>query len=170
MHNIYYNMIYIIHRAIRKLLAIPFLSAEHMGEAFQILKEKVQLNAPMAELCAYIEKNWFQSAIFQPKSWSVYGRAIRTNNMVEGWHNRLITRAGQSNLHMYRLIELLYQEAKMTRLHHDLATQGKIARKQKRKHREQAGQIMGAWEKYADGSLTTAQRLRKVSQIYSPGV
>ena len=166
-----YIYIYIpCFRAIRKLLAIPFLPAEQMYEAFLVQKSKVQKNASMSMLCAYIEKNWFRCETFRPEVWSVYGRAIRTNNMVEGWHNRLIVRAGQPNLNLYRLIALLFQEAGMTRLHHNLASQGKVVRKQKRQNREKTGQIMATWEQYAEGKLTSGKLLKKISQIYSPGL
>ena len=73
LHNLLHYMFY---RAIRRLLAIPFLPAEHTFPTFQHLQQKVQWNESVARLHEYVENTWFQSA-FPPEVWSVYGRAIR---------------------------------------------------------------------------------------------
>ena len=51
------------------------------------------------------------TALFGPLLHSVFGKSVRTNNDVEGWHNRVNTHAQKSNLQFYLLIELMYKEA-----------------------------------------------------------
>ena len=42
-------------------------------------------------------------------SWSVYGRPIRTNNDIEGWHKRLNNMAhSQQSVNLYKLVDLLH--------------------------------------------------------------
>jgi hypothetical protein len=41
---------------------------------------------------------------------SVFGKSVRTNNDVEGWHNRVNTHAQKCNLQFYLLIELMYKK------------------------------------------------------------
>ena len=51
---------------------------------------------------------WFPAA-----DWCIYKRAIRTNNDVKGWHNRLNTRAHHSNISFYILVSLLHPESRL---------------------------------------------------------
>ncbi|KRX29229.1 hypothetical protein T05_7699 [Trichinella murrelli] len=42
--------------------------------------------------------------------WNVYNVNIRTNNHLEGWHNRLNRKAGKSHNVLYELLQLLISE------------------------------------------------------------
>ena len=56
--------------------------------------------------------------------WCVYKRAIRTNNDVEGWHNRLNTRAQHSNISFYNLVSKLHSEAMLIPIQQQLIYEG----------------------------------------------
>ena len=68
--------------------ALPFLPADAIPEAFFKLKRKANTDQLKA-VADYIEQNWIVSNTWAPSCWSVYLRAVQTNNDVEGWHNRL---------------------------------------------------------------------------------
>ena len=76
----------------KKLMALPYLPAEHIDPAFHKLAEKATTEK-LRELCDYIETTWLHSSIWPVESWSVLNRSICTNNDVEGWHRRLNQRA-----------------------------------------------------------------------------
>ena len=59
----------------------------------------------------YVRRNWIDSELWPPSTWSVYIQPIKTNNDVEGWHNRLKGKAGHSKLNLYQLLQLLRNEA-----------------------------------------------------------
>jgi len=56
---------------------------------------------------------WITSETFPPASWSVYNQFTRSNNAHEGWHNKLKNAADRKvRLNLYRLVELLHDEAR----------------------------------------------------------
>lgn len=61
-------------------------------EEFFKLKRKARTEQLKA-FANYLEHNWIVTNTWPPSCWSVYLRAIRTNNDVEGWHNGLNRRA-----------------------------------------------------------------------------
>ena len=48
-------------------------------------------NDALKPLISYVDKQWFHK--FTPEDWCVYRQTTRTNNDVEGWHNRLNMKA-----------------------------------------------------------------------------
>ena len=97
---------------IRQLFALPFLPHKAMVDAFNCLKTEVHdgLDVKLQELFLYVENTWLKSTVWSPRNICVYQRLVRTNNDVEGYHNRLNSKCG---VHppTYRLIETLYAEA-----------------------------------------------------------
>ena len=93
-------------KLIRKLLSLPYLPAASIAEAFYKLKEKCTTPL-LSELADYIDRTWINSTTWPTATWSVYLRAVRTNNDCEGWHNRLNVQAQKGNLNMYLLMYLL---------------------------------------------------------------
>ena len=64
------------------------------------------------EDCTYVHDTWISSNIWPPSSWSVFQQNIRTNNDVEGWHNKNNRKAGRGQIKFYLLVELLHEESK----------------------------------------------------------
>ena len=61
----------------------------------------------------------------------MFGRSVRRNNGVEGWHNILNRRTKKGNLPFYRLLFLLYSDA------YEILTQVKLVKERKlRRHQE----------------------------------
>ncbi|XP_044163839.1 uncharacterized protein LOC122948212 [Acropora millepora] len=119
------------HDLVRKLLALPFLPADEIPNAFHRL-EAIATTEPLQALAQYINNTWISSTTWQPSCWSVFQQSVRTNNDTEGWHHGLNRCAqGKSQLPFYLLVELLFQEAKLTSLQIRLVSDKKLKRIQR---------------------------------------
>ena len=151
---------------VRKLLALPFLPAEHVEPTFQKLQSRAT-PGPLTELCSYISTTWL-SGFWTPVDWSVFGRSIRTNNDVEGWHRRLNHKSSRPGLPLYLLIQLLHQEAKTVSLQMKLVKEAKLCRYQRKLYKRLQGQVFKLWQRYEDGELKTSQLLAACSRLHGP--
>ena len=91
-------------------MALAFLPAKHIPQALEELCAQNRC-AAIEPLLQYIDKQWISGGTFPPRKWSVYGQFIRTNNDSKGWNRRLNTKAGPINLPLYKLIQLIREEA-----------------------------------------------------------
>ena len=98
------------HAYMRKIMALPFLPHEHITVAFQQLKD-LATTPLLRKLIAYVEETWIRSTTWPPKVWSIFGRSIRTNNEVEGWHRRLNHAAGRRKLPLHERIDVRSKES-----------------------------------------------------------
>ena len=62
--------------------------------------------------------------------------AVRTNNDVEGYHHAVNRRAGKTQIGFYLLIQVLYEESRLTKLNIRLVNEGKLCRYQRKKVQE----------------------------------
>ena len=76
----------------RTLLTLRFLLQVEIPGVFARLNERATTPA-LGPLFTYTLYTWIESDLWPPSVWSQFGRAIRTNNDVEGWHRRLTERA-----------------------------------------------------------------------------
>ena len=67
--------------------------AQHIEPMFRRLQDEA-MTEPLIQFADYVNRTWMSCAqtIRTPDSWSVYRLSIRTNNDIEGWHNRLKSR------------------------------------------------------------------------------
>ena len=120
--------------------------------------------ACLQPLMDYVDRTWIRQ-LWSPADWSVYGCITRTNNDVEGWHNRLNKQAVRGQLHLYRLVGLLHAEASLITLQMQLVSENKLKRYQRKRHREAQGQYIRLWDMYAAHTITTYQLLKSCSQV-----
>ena len=151
------------------MFALPFLPADHTQDAFNSLKDKATTEQ-LQSLMTYIESNWFDSTVWSVAAWSIFGKSIRTNNDVEGWHNRVNTHAGKSNLQFYLLLQLMYVEASKIPLQLKLISEGKLRRRQRKQTKQVQGTIFQLWADYASNQISASRLLKKCGNIYNPGV
>ncbi|KAG1653158.1 hypothetical protein GQR58_025784 [Nymphon striatum] len=91
-----------VYELLRKVFALPFLPADDIASAFQKLSDKVDASAcRLTAFFQYVHDTWITNRTWPLQSITVFGRSIRTNNDVEGWHNRINRRAKKSNLPFY---------------------------------------------------------------------
>lgn len=94
----------------------------------------------------YIETQWINGP-FQLAQWSVYGKALRTNNDVEGWHHRINSCLGQC-LGVYRLAAEMHKEARFVTLQVWLLTERRLVRVQRKAYRTSQARLFKLWEEY----------------------
>ena len=156
------------HSYIRRLLAPPFLPAEHIPPMMTRLREEASHTDAYDGLLDYMQNTWIDSTLWTPDRWSVFYRTVRTNNDVEGWHHRLNQNAQKDQLPLYVMIQLLFQEATTVNLQMRLLSQDKIRRRQSKKYRDLQGKIMKYWEQYAGGQKTPNSLLKSCAHLNAP--
>lgn len=153
------------HKFLRKILALPFLPYQKIEETFNDLVSRTTLTADLITFVAYIRSQWIESTTFPPASWSVYKRTVRTNNDVEGWHNRLNKTAGKSQLPFYVLLNILKNQAEDVDIALKLVSDRKLQRIQRKKYRTVQASIHSCWDRYCNGDLTTMELLNECSHF-----
>ncbi len=158
-----------VYTLLRKVFALPLLPAEDIRPAYDSLRSKVDPDATaLLTFFDYLEATWIRSELWPIPSWSVYGRSIRTNNDVEGYHNRLNRRAKKGNLSFYLLVTLLYHESRDIPLQCKLVKEKKLRRQQRKSAKQTQGRLMQLWEDYGAHRLTTSELLSRCGKIYGP--
>ena len=104
------------------MLALPFLPQTDTERAFEQLEQRAN-SIELQQLTRYMRSTWIENPVWNPRTWSIYQRRVRTNNDVEGWHTRLIANAGRANLTFYILIPLLRREADLVDITFRLVTE-----------------------------------------------
>lgn len=151
------------HKFLRQLLSLPYMPLEHIEELFVRFYRKAGGSHQLISLLNYVKDTWINSTIWPPHTWCVFGRSIRTNNDVEGWHNRINLKARKGKLNFYLLVKLLHDEAKMVNLQVRLLSEGKVLRKQQNKYTKHHGQLVKLWDKYNNDERSAKQLLKAVS-------
>ncbi|KRY25310.1 hypothetical protein T03_6104, partial [Trichinella britovi] len=88
------------------LLATAFLPVPHVNTGVSLLEAGT--TGTLAALFQYFRQEWMTDE--RLPLWNVYNVNIRTNNHLEGWHNRLNRKAGKSHNGLYELLQLLIAE------------------------------------------------------------
>ena len=94
------------------MLALRLLPQNEIRPMFN----RLQRQAPdsLQPFTDYVPSNWIDSNTWSPLDWTVFKKAVRMNNDIEGWHHGLNRRAsGRGQLPLYLLIQLLHKEAKL---------------------------------------------------------
>jgi hypothetical protein len=124
---------------IQLVLCLPHLPAEKICGAFQQLRR--QCPSSMDGYMDYVSRTWAsENALFPPEMWSAFKRIIRTNNDVEGLHNRWNQKSkGQRGF--YPILLCLAREAKLINVNMVLLSYGMLNRGQKTATRLKQQQI-----------------------------
>ena len=72
------------------------------------MKSELNEKEKFADLLQYFQNTWIEHPTWKPENWSIFGLTIRTNNSVEGWHNRIKSPSKGS---FYGLVDELKREA-----------------------------------------------------------
>ena len=115
----------------------------------------------LRSFCEYIKKNWIES-----RKWYVYWEKLRTNNGVEGYHNRLKHKE-RLQLDIYRLVDLLFREARLSSLNCNLMGQGYDIQRQQTKFIKLEEELFGLWEQHKEGELETLELLALAANLYT---
>jgi len=134
-----------MYKFVRNLMVLPFLPEEHIPSTFQDINNKAE------------SARTKDTTVWDIPSWSVFRRAIRTNNDVEGWHRRFNDRATGANKPFNELLELLHDETTNIPIQVRLVSEGKLKRCQRKKARAVQGRLFTLWDKYTTQTITTAE-------------
>ena len=91
---------------------------------------------------------------------------VRTNNDCEGWHARLNRKAVTAQLPLYKLIDLLYREAKVTNVSMKLLSESKQQRLQTQTTAHIQRKLAEVLAEYQAGTRSVDGVLRACSRIY----
>ncbi|XP_068242208.1 uncharacterized protein [Palaemon carinicauda] len=104
-------------------MALPFLPEADIGPVFERLSRQAT-TVQLQTIMQYMSRTWIHNYLWPTSSWSIFYQSIRTNNDIEGWHNRLNKRAAdRCNLQFYLVISLLHKEAKLTSIYMRLVSE-----------------------------------------------
>ena len=121
-----------------------------------------------AKLMVYMETQWINSTVFPVNRWCVFQRSFRTNNAVEGWHNRINQNVHGAGLNMYELILRLHHKALDVVLTCQLVEKEVLKRMQRTKYRHCHEKIMELWEAFEARAITVKKLLKRCAYINGP--
>ena len=107
----------------------------------------------LLHVCDYVQHVWIEGD-WRPESWCIFMQSIRTNNDIEGWHNRLNRRAQGQSLAFYQLMLTLYEESQTVKLQMELLCRHKLAVYQKRQTILMQGRIFKYWSEFNERKWT----------------
>lgn len=163
----------IVKLLLKKVMTLHLLPAKKIKNSFRLLQRESRglvISALhkklMSEFFKYVKKQWVEGNEWVPSKWSVFNKAIRTNNDAEGWHNRINSRSRQAGINLCELIEVLYEEAEFIPLQVKLLCQKKTIRLQKKKSRTIQAKLFQYWQQYIDKEIRTMDLLEKCCLLY----
>ena len=156
------------HKFIRRLLSLPFLPFEIIPSVFKSIQDLPNLPLQLENLLSYIYSTWISSSIYPPVTWSVFMRAIRTNNDLEGYHRRINSLIHRHNLPFYQLVTFLHGETQLVSIQAQFVSDDKLARRQRTRFNSLQAKIFSLWDQFNDGHLTGKELLCKISKVYQP--
>ena len=159
----------VVFKFVKQIMALPFLPHNHIEPMF----ERLQAQAPqgtLGTLTDYVSATWIHSAVWPPATWSLFQQSVRTNNDVEGYHNKINRRAKRGKLQFYLLISFLHTEATLMNFQVRLVSEKKLCRNHRTKAREMQGRLFQLWDEYVAGDKTPKQLLKACSHLNGPVV
>ncbi|ELT87877.1 hypothetical protein CAPTEDRAFT_196302 [Capitella teleta] len=98
---------------LRQFLSLPLLLQNNIPSQWNRLNSLCSTTG-LSEFSQYVGKTWIyvHKPPRAPECWSVHQMSVRTNNDIEGWHNRLKTR-GKSHRTFYDLIQVMHEESSL---------------------------------------------------------
>ena len=122
----------------------------------------------MPEVCVNCEYNIKAREHFlTSQDICAYRRLVRTNNDVEGYHRRLNLRIQLDHPPVYRLVEVLWQEARYVDVTAKLISSGIVRMERRKKTTEKQSRLEALWTEYEAGDLSTDDFLEEASN-YAP--
>ena len=124
-----------IKNVVRRLMALAFLPIMMIRINFSIIEncETIRNNSKLQCLCAYYKSTWL-NGVFPLAMWNVNNASTRTNNFVEGWHNKLNKGLMKIHPNIFEVITYLKKEEKESQQYILRARNGIPAPNRRRKY------------------------------------
>ena len=103
-----------LNRFVRRTAALAFVPQRYIRLAWQALKLDAPSLPRVDEFVEYFERTWLVGN-YHLSHWNVFETdCVRTNNHVEGWHNRLKKVVGKAHPNVFEIVETFKKEQAST--------------------------------------------------------
>lgn len=148
-----------IKEQVRDQIALAFAPLPLIDATFQTLE--TTCDPRLTPLFLYFRNEWMRPGF--KRVWNVSGLDIRTNNNVEGWHNRFANAIGKHHPNIWEFLLVVQNEQANTEVElQQMAAGGRIVRN-KRKYVRVAKAVKTLRRRYRRGHLNTLQFIRGIS-------
>jgi len=141
------------------------LPAVDIPAAFETLRSH-PTNDKLMKLVSYMDRQCIHHSLWSAETWSVYRRAVRTNNDCESWHSGLNRKAETCHLALYKLIMMLFREAKAVEVSVKLLSDDKVQRITSKSRSHVQAKIVKLWNEYDQGEKSPQQLLRACTHMH----
>ena len=153
-----------VKRVVRKLMALAFLQILAVRTAFTELRtDPAATEYDLEPLFAYYEHTWLQT--FKPALWNVHDKITRTNNHMEGWHNKFSSALGKTHPGVHEFVLALKAEQSATEVTIEWARLGAAPPSRRRKYRELDDCLDRLTKRFKEGESTVNEFLSSVRHI-----
>lgn len=154
---------------IQNLLCLCYLPSSDIALEFASIEVLVnsRKHINLTKLVTYVRNVWIDDRQMGPSSWSVYNRAIRTNNDCEGLHNRW-NRRSRDRRNFYWILSVIGNETKNVSRNLELLHYGVITRKQRQASVEHQKGLFHLWCQHTTNSWSSSMLLQRVVEFMAP--
>lgn len=97
---------------VRLIMALGFIELQSIQDVYFLIKNTSLFVLPqLHEFWVYFEREWLTKF----EVWNVHNREFRTNNHLEGWHNKFNNKVGTRHPNIWRTINAFQMEENGTR-------------------------------------------------------
>ena len=144
---------------IRMLMALAFVPEQIVQQTFDNLRDEAPVN--IRPLFQYFHQQWFQN--IKKEMWNMYGIRRRTNNDVEGWHNRFNNLVDKHHPNIYDLISCIRKEQGFTETLMAQINAGQVINKTNKKYNLLNERISKLQQRFDDGEIGVQEFIRGIS-------
>ena len=92
---------------------------------------------------------------------------VRTNNDLEGYHNRLNIRSAAQNspVSIANLIKVLYEEAKLVKVRYRQISASNVMMQRRKSTMEVQGKLCALWDQYDNEEISREQLMQECVQF-----
>lgn len=166
----YKNALTRVKVAVKSIMGLAYLPPMVVADTFQAIRNEYQnLNVQRPNLddfFAYVEESWVQGGVAAVERWTIGNlNSKRTNNDLEGYHSRMLTKFG-NHPNAWKFIELLQKEEQDIRIELQHLENGALPHvAPKILEREENVRILK--QRYADLLITPQQFAKQVGFLTS---
>ena len=147
----------------RKVISLAFVPPHYIRIGWAGLKAGAPEDDCAACFTHYFEETWLngQYHIF---GWCVYStEGPRTNNHVEGWHNKITRLAGKSHPNIYELVDLFKTEQAATEVTLRQLEAGGVLAPTRKAYRTKEIRLKTTQQKFTNDEYSLEQYITAVS-------
>ena len=138
----------------RKVISLALVPPRYLRLGWAGLKAGAPADDRVAQFKHYFEETWLNGH-YHISEWCVWGDdGPRTNNHVEGWHDKINRPAGKSHPNIYELVELFKAEQAVTEVTLRQLEAGGVVAPTRRVFRLKEKRLRTIQEKFANNEYT----------------